>query len=208
MATKEEIERYQRRYETGDTPWDSGRPDKNLVNFLKTAQLSGKKALEIGCGTGENAIFLAQNGFDVTATEIVPLALDKAREKAEKQGVSINFLVKDIMDEDIPGKPFDFAFDRGCFHHYKTPEERLKFARRLAQHLGDRGIWLCLAGNSDGEKVHGQGPPKRTAQEMVAAVEPFFEILLLKSGEFDSNMTPPPRCWIMVARKRKSGPQK
>ncbi len=201
MATEEEIKRYQTRYETGDTPWESGRPDKNLADYLKSAHLPGEKALEIGCGTGENAIFLAKNSFQVTATEIVPLALEKAREKAEKQGVSINFLLLDLMDEDVPDGPFDFAFDRGCFHHYDTHDKRLEFARRLSKQLAKDGIWMSLAGNAD-EIRQGKGPPQRTATEIAAAVEPYFKILLLKAGHFDSNMNPPPRCWILVAQKR------
>ncbi len=202
MATSDEIRFFHDRYLNEDAPWDSGRPDKNLREIMHSIRQPVKNCLEIGCGTGDNAIFLAQRGIDVTATDIVEIALDRAREKAKKKGVSINFLLKDIMEQDIPGRPFDLVFDRGCFHHFRTDEARSRFVKRTYSHLTPEGMWISLIGNAD-EKTNAPGPPRLSALQIVTAVEPFFEILLLKSSRFDSKQTLPPRCWVFMGKKRK-----
>ncbi len=192
---------FEQRYQTGNMPWDIGRPDFNLRQVLATYDIPRGPALEIGCGTGDNAIFLAKSGFDVTATEIVEMALEAARKKAEAEGINGRFILQDILETDIEGSPFVFVFDRGCFHSFDTPEKRKRFAQSVARHLVHRGYWLSLLGNAD-EHRQGPGPPQRTACEIVEAVEPFFEIIVLKSGHFDSNLKPPPRNWIMLGRRR------
>ncbi len=182
-------------------PWDIGRPDFNLRQILHTYDIPRGKALEIGCGTGDNAIFLAKEGFEVTATEIVAMAIEAARRKAKDHGVSCRFILEDILEKDIDKASFVFAFDRGCFHSFDSPEKRRQFAKAVCMHLSPGGYWLSLIGNAD-EVREGPGPPQRSAREIVEAVEPFFEILLLKAGNFDSNMKPPPRNWILLARRR------
>ena len=193
--------RFEESYRTGNKPWDIGRPDFNLKEILKTYEIPRGRALEIGCGTGDNAIFLAKNGFEVTATEIVDQAITEACKKAEAKGGACRFVLEDILRSDIQGSPFSFVFDRGCFHSFDSPETRRRFAQRVFQHLEPGGYWLSLIGNAD-EDRQGPGPPQRTAREITEAVEPFFEIILLKSGHFDSNMRPPPRNWVMLARRR------
>ena len=205
MSSREDINCFESRYRSGNTPWDTGRPDKNLTALIHELVEPGSRILEIGCGTGDNAIFMASIGLKVTATEIVPMALQKAKEKAAKKALNVNFLLRDIMEKDIPGNPFDMAFDRGCFHHFDSLQKRRDFAQRISYHLKEEGPWLSLIGNADDTRP-GKGPPRLKASEVVEAVEPFFEILLLKSSYFDSNQAPPPRCWILIAKKRKGPP--
>ncbi len=195
--------RFEERYKAGNMPWDIGRPDFNLKEVLQAYNISPGRALDIGCGTGDNAIFLAEKGFDTTGTEIVSMALDAACRKAEERAVRCHFILHDIMQGPVKGAPFDFVFDRGCFHSFDTLDERRRFAKAIADHLSEGGYWLSLVGNAD-EKRQGPGPPRRSAREIVEAVEPFFEILLLKAGRFDSNMEPPPRNWVMLARRRQT----
>ncbi len=202
MAARDDINCFESRYRSGNTPWDTGRPDKNLKEYLAGLVSPGSKVLEIGCGTGDNAIFMAGFGLRVTATEIVPMAMEKAVKKAQKQGIEVEFLLKDIMKEAIPGHPFDMAFDRGCFHHFNSLQDRRRFSKRISGHLNEGGAWLSLIGNADDLRPD-TGPPRLKAMEVVEAVEPFFEIMLLKSSYFDSNQNPPPRCWILIGKKRK-----
>ncbi len=193
--------RFEERYASGNTPWDTGRPDSNLKKIIEEYKITGKRALDIGCGTGDNAIFLAQSGFQVTGTEIVDLARQKACSKASKAGINCEFLLKNIIENPLDEEPFDFVFDRGCFHASDSGELREKFVKAVAAHLKAEGYWLSLIGNAD-EKREGNGPPRRTATEIVTAVEPLFEIIMLKAGHFDSDLTPPPRNWILLAQKR------
>jgi SAM-dependent methyltransferase len=159
------------------------------------------KALEIGCGTGDNAIWLAQQDFVVTACDSSEIAIEKAIEKASKADVKCSFVVIEFLSNDVPGLPFSFVFDRGCFHSFDEAEERTRFAENVSSHLEKGGLWLSLIGNAD-EQRRGPGPPTRTAGDIVAAVEPFFEILLLTSSHLDSNRENPPRAWVCLMQKR------
>lgn len=193
--------RWEEIYKSGSVPWDAGQPDFNLIDTVKNFPVPKCNALDLGCGTGDNSIWLVQNGFKVISTDLSELAIEKARKKAVSAGVECDFIYGDFMFEKVIGAPFGFVFDRGCFHSYKTNHERKKFARNVASHLGDNGLWLTMMGNAD-EHRPGEGPPQVTAEELVSAVEPCFEILSLESSHFGSNQKNPPRAWCCLMRKR------
>ncbi len=193
--------RFQRRYETGDTPWDAGRPDFNLIETIAAARIAPCPALDVGCGTGDNAVWLARNGFFVVGTDVSDVAVEKAKKKAETAGVTCRFQVADFLMDTIDGGPFGFLFDRGCFHSFHFESERIRFAQTAAAYLVPAGLWLTIAGNAD-EVRRGPGPPQRTAKEIVIAVEPYFEILRLQSTQFGSKRSNPPRAWRCLMRKR------
>jgi SAM-dependent methyltransferase len=194
-------ERFKKRYESGDTPWDIGKPDTNLIQTVTTMSIEPCKALDIGCGTGDNSIWLAQKNFQVTGVDISDIAIQKAIDKASKADVECTFMVIDFLNNKIDGAPFGFVFDRGCFHSLTSDEERLRFAGNVAWHLEKDGRWLSLVGSAD-ELRHGPGPPRRTARDIVNAVEPHFEILSLVSSHFGSNRPDPPKAWVCLMQKR------
>ena len=192
---------YKERYKTGATPWDIGKPDFNLIEAVNKTPIKPCKALDIGCGTGDNSIWLAQQNFQVIGTDTSEIAIGKAREKASEANVKCTFIVVDFLKNRIEGAPFGFAFDRGCFHSFNSDEDRQRFAENVAAHLEKDGLWLSLVGNAD-EKRHGPGPPQRSARDIVEAVEPSFEILSLVSSHFGSNRPNPPRAWVCLMQKR------
>lgn len=198
-------EGYQERYKSGHTPWDVGKPDFNLIEVVTGHPVPPGKALDVGCGTGDNTIWLAQNGFTVIATDTSDVALEKAREKAAEAGVKCEFVLVDFMEERVEGGPFGFVFDRGCFHSFGLDDERARFAKNVADHLEDGGLWLTLLGNADEDRQGRPGPPQRSAKDIVLAVEPCFEILSLSTTHFGSNRPTPPRAWRCLLRKRKLG---
>ena len=108
-------ERYKNRYKTGDTPWDAGKPDFNLIETVTENDIEYCKALDVGCGTGDNSIWLAQNRFQVTGTDVSDIAIEKAKEKTSKARVECDFILVDFLKNRIEGLPFGFLFDRGCF---------------------------------------------------------------------------------------------
>ena len=193
--------RYRERYKSGDTPWDVSQPDFNLIEVVTEKPILGCKVLDIGCGTGDNSIWLAQNHFQVFGTDTSDIALEKAKEKASKANVECNFMLVDFLKNKIQGAPFGFVFDRGCFHSFSSEDDRRRFARNVAGHLGEAGLWLTLVGNAD-EHRQGPGPPQRTATDIVLAVESHFEILSLQSSHFESNRPNPPRAWRCLMQKR------
>ena len=124
-----------------------------------------------------------------------------ALKKSEQKSLHAEFYVRDILRDEIPGNPYDFAFDRGCFHTFDKKKQRRDYARRVHNLLDEGGHWLTLMGNFDDGRID-IGPPKRTALEVVTAVEPLFEILQLKQGRFDSNDAVPSKIWVVLMRKR------
>jgi SAM-dependent methyltransferase len=196
-------DRFKERYAAGDTPWDIGKPDFNLIQTVTTTPIAPCKALDIGCGTGDNTIWLCQQNFQVIGIDASDIAIAKAKEKALKADAACTFMVLEFLTSRIAGAPFGFAFDRGCFHALKSDKERNGFAKNVNGHLEKDGLWLTLVGNADEER-HAPGPPQRTARDIVNAVEPFFEILSLISTHFGSNRPNPPRAWACLMRKRRS----
>ena len=73
--------RFEERYQSDDTPWDHGLVDDNLIDVVSMNGISLCRVLDIGCGSGENAIWLAQQGFDVVACDLSPTAVQRAKDK-------------------------------------------------------------------------------------------------------------------------------
>jgi SAM-dependent methyltransferase len=194
-------ERFQKRYESGDTPWDIGKPDFNLIQTVTAMAIEPCMALDIGCGTGDNSIWLAQKRFQVIGIDISEIAIQKARDKALATQVECTFMVLDFLTNKIVGGPFGFVFDRGCFHTLNSDEERGSFAEKVAAHLEKDGLWLSLVGSAD-EQRQAPGPPRRKARDIVNNAEPYFEILWLVSSHFGSNRPDPPKAWACLMRKR------
>ena len=193
--------RFRERYKSGDTPWDAGKPDFNLIETVTENNISSCKALDVGCGTGDNCIWLAQKGFSVIGTDVSEIAIEKAIEKASKANVQCDFIVVDFLRNQIEGAPFGFIFDRGCFHSFDSEGDRKRFAKNVAIHLEKAGLWLTIVGNAD-EDRQGPGPPQRSAKDIVLAVEPYFEILSLQSTYFGSKSPNPARAWKCLMRRR------
>ncbi|MCK5310795.1 MAG: methyltransferase domain-containing protein [Desulfobacteraceae bacterium] len=194
-------EYFEKRYKTNDKPWDNDRPDSNLINLFNKKRITGKKVLDVGCGTGSNCIWLAQNGFKVTGTDFSKTAIKMAKENAKKNNVNVTFIENDFLKNKIKGYPFDFIYDSGCFHSFDIGEPMKAFAKSAADHLSEQGKWLSIVGNID-EKREGSGPPPRSVKDIVDAAEPFFEIQFIASGFFQSKRPAPPKAWICFMQKR------
>ncbi len=196
-----EENRFVKRYKEGEIPWYTGRADYNLINCIDNYLILKCKTLELGCGTGDNAVWLSQQGFEVSAFDLSEIAINQAKGKAIEMGVNVNFFVVDFFKDKIKGAPFEFIFDRGVFHSFDEENERNKFAESVAEHLESNGLWLSLIGSAD-ETREGHGPPRRSLYNVISAVEPYFKILSIKAGTFDSLDKIPPKIWICLLQKR------
>jgi methyl halide transferase len=193
--------RFEEMYEKGELPWDTGRPDFNLINIVTQMPILKCKALDIGCGTGSNAIWLAQKGFEAVGCDLVEIPIKRALKKASYLNLNIPFYVIDFLKDEILEAPFDFLFDRGCFHSFESDDDRKKFAEKAAFNLKNEGLWLSMIGTCD-DKRKEKGPPKRSLRDIARAIEPYFKILSIKSGCFDSNRDVPSKAWICLMQKR------
>lgn len=186
-------------YASGELPWDTGEPTPHLTEWIRSGALRPGRALEVGCGTGTNALWLASQGFDVVGVDVSPLAIDMARAKA-KGRPSCRFEVLDFLKADPPGGPYRVVFDRGCFHVFDEAEIRTRFAERVASLLEPGGMWLSIIGSTEGAPRE-MGPPRRSARDIAAAVEPALELVDLRAADMDPK-EPSIRAWVAIARRR------
>ena len=140
---------FDERYRTGELPWDTGRHDKNLELVIKEHSITPCTTLELGAGTGSDAIWLARHGFKVVALDISSTAIEIARKRVSQGDVKVELIVADILKDQIPSGPFDFIFDRGCFHTLDLPEERARLAEIVWNHLNPEGLGVSLSGSTD-----------------------------------------------------------
>ena len=113
-------------------------PDESLVRWLPHFPKDGR-VLELGCGPGRNAIYLARQGFDVTAVDLSSEALSWARERMEERGVSVDFRQQSIFElSDLETASFDLIYDAGCLHHI-PPHRRPSYLHLLDELLKPKG---------------------------------------------------------------------
>ena len=156
------------------------------------------KVVDLGCGTGINAIWFAQHGFDVTALDFSPLAIAKAQKRAavfekgdrtpEFEGSGprfrVRFVVADVLDLPAEFEAFPFFFYRGCYHAVRRQDAH-GYMRTLQRITAPGAIGLVLTGNSRDPHEPGQGPPVVSAEEIHAELGSAFEIVQLREFWFD-----------------------
>jgi SAM-dependent methyltransferase len=139
---------YRSAYRFGRPAWDTEEARPELVRFAESHQCG--RALDIGCGTGTNALYLAGHGWDVVGIDLVASPIEAARRKAEAQGcaAAAHFVVGDacrLRRCGIQG-PFDLVIDVGCYHSVPTGRRR-GYAREVAA-VTRAGADLYIAGIS------------------------------------------------------------
>ncbi|MCA9691914.1 MAG: methyltransferase domain-containing protein [Nannocystaceae bacterium] len=193
---------WDQRYVDGDLPWDTGHPDPHLVAQWAELVPTPARVLEVGCGTGTNAIWLAERGCEVVGVDVSARAIQHAMTKTAAAGVRVALSVANFLTDDaIPAGAFDLVFDRGVFHVFDAAADRARFAERVARALAPGGQWLCVAGSTEGPK-RDHGPPRRSARDITEAVEPHLSLASLRDTMFEANTPSPARAWLLRARRR------
>jgi SAM-dependent methyltransferase len=141
------------------------------------------------------------NTNNATGMDISPIAIEKAKEVGTNMKTNVNFEIRDFKTDSLSHNEYDFVFDRGFFHSFDTHLERLEIAKRISKVLKKEGLWLSLIGNSDGIKTN-PGPPLRTAEQVITAIEPYFQVLSIKASHFGNDEARPAKIWVCLMRKR------
>lgn len=131
-------------YRFGKPRWDTGVTPPEVVEMIESGNLRGKRALDLGCGTGTNAIYLAQAGLDVVGVDFSSKAIAVARVKANSAGVKAEFHVGDVTRLEFLCDPFDFVLDIGCFHSIE-PSRRQPYAAGLARLTRPGALFMLYA---------------------------------------------------------------
>lgn len=136
----------------GTPPWDVGRAQAAIVKLAEEGRIRGR-VLDAGCGSGDNALFLAARGCDVLGIDYVPAAIAQAQKKARDQSSTATFQVADALDLANLGEQFDAVLDSGLLHVF-TDESRARYEKSLARALKKGGRYFVLAFS----KEFGAGP--------------------------------------------------
>jgi cyclopropane fatty-acyl-phospholipid synthase-like methyltransferase len=110
------------RYWRNKVPWDTNITPPEVMEFLAGARPG--RALDLGCGTGTNAMTMAQYGWQVTGLDFSMKAIRAARSKAARAGITIDFQVKDVSDLSELTGLYDYALDIGCLFTLKVADKR------------------------------------------------------------------------------------
>jgi SAM-dependent methyltransferase len=165
-------------------PWETGRPQPVFVELAERGEIRGS-VLDVGCGTGENALFLAQRGHEVWGVDIVPQAIERARAKAAERGVSVEFRVHDALELAGLGREFDTVIDCGLFHVFSDADRR-PFEQSVASVLrpGGRLLLLCFSESETSEK----GPRRVTRDELRATFADGWYENYIVPARFESHL--------------------
>ncbi len=110
-------------YRNNRAPWDIG-PRKELVEAVESGRIQPCRAIDLGCGTASNAIFLAQRGFDVTGTDYSPAAIALCRQRGAAAGVTVQWIEDNLTDLQHVAGPFDFLVDWGVYDDLSPADRR------------------------------------------------------------------------------------
>lgn len=117
-------------------------PDASLAGWLSDSLIQPGKALDLGCGTGRNAIFLARQGFVAEGVDYSDTAIEWASERVADAGVSVQLHRKSMFDLDLEPGSYDLVYDSGCFHHL-APHRRRTYVDLVTKALKPGG-WFGL----------------------------------------------------------------
>jgi len=117
-------------------------PDESLAEWLEAGRSPGGRALELGCGNGRNAVFLARNGYAVDAIDYAPTAIEWARQRVAEHGADVRLLQRSVFDLDLPPASYNLVYDSGCFHHI-APHRRPGYVDLVARALRPGG-WFGM----------------------------------------------------------------
>ena len=189
----------------GQAPWDTGRPQPAIISLAEAGQIRGS-VLDVGCGTGENLLYLAASGHEAWGIDFVPVAIERAKAKAAERGIDVLFIVGNALKLKKLGRKFDTVIDCGLFHTF-TDEERPVFVKGLAEVLGPGGLLhiLCFSDEEPGT----EGPGRISQQEIRDAFHDGWKVEQIEPIHFESISRPDvptfspggPKAWLATIER-------
>jgi len=123
-------------------PFFVASPDESLAGWVRDGLVRPGRAVDLGCGHGRNAIFLASHGFSVEAVDYSQAAIDWARERVKETGTQVRLRHQSVFDLNLEAGSYDLVYDSGCFHHF-PPHRRRQYVELVVDALKPGG-WFGL----------------------------------------------------------------
>ena len=171
----------------GKPPWDIDRPQPRFLELL-ARNIVRSPIVDIGCGTGENAIAFAAAGHEVVGIDLVPRAIELARAKAAARGVDVQFEVGDALDLGGLGRTFATALDSGVFHIFDDAE-RGRYVESLGRIVEPGGHYVMMV-FSDLEPTDWGGPRRIKREEIEQSFARDWTVESIEPAVFDTNIHP------------------
>ncbi|MFC8627140.1 class I SAM-dependent methyltransferase [Streptomyces anulatus] len=167
--------------------WEIQRPQTVLVRLAEESALRGR-VLDVGCGSGDNALLAAEHGLETTGVDAAPSAITLATRKAQERGLKARFLEWDALDLAALGEQFDTLIDVGLFHCF-APEDRPLVARSMASVVppGGRCFLMCFS-----DRQPGTWGPRRVPEQAVreSFTNAGWRVDTLEAAELDVAFSP------------------
>ncbi len=184
----------------GNIPWNLPEPPALLVTAVETGKVKPCKTVDLGCGSGNYAIWLARQGFDVTGMDISRHAVRLAGQIAKEKELSCRFVVADLLgDMREYRESFDFAYDWELLHHI-SPEDRPAYIQNVYNLLRPKGAHFSVCFSEKDPDFGGEGKYRKTSlgtmlyfsseEELRELFEPLFSILELNTLEIPGKYGP------------------
>ncbi|MGQ0830337.1 MAG: SAM-dependent methyltransferase [Microthrixaceae bacterium] len=160
---------YRRAPSVESLPWHREHPPALLERAVAQRTTRGR-ALDVGCGEGSHAVYLAKQGFSVVALDFVPAALAATRARAAEAGVEVEVHECDVVDYEAPA-PFDVVLDSGCLHHLPAGKAA-RYRERLDGWLAPGGDYVLVHFAHRPRIWIPKGPRHMTREEACAFLAP------------------------------------
>ncbi len=195
-----------------EIPWNIETPPEAIVHLVESGKVKPCRAIDLGCGAGNYAIYLAGKGFDVTGVDKSPTAIKLARKNAKRKNVKCNFIVADVLTGlmSVVKKPFDFAYDWEVMHHIYA-EDRKKFVESVYGVLNPGAKYLSVCFSEKDDTFGGSGKYRTTRlgtnlyfsseEELEELFSSYFSIIELKTTEIAAKSVPHVVNYVFMEKK-------